>query len=408
MNRTTLHAFVAVLALAGLHLGLGLLPAPPFTPAMNVVLFATNLYVLYCAAMILRGRTARTLVVFVAGYVALWALVIVGLGKEPVFVLLVIAYASVFGSPALLGMFAIFVLCFVVLQPYGFETFIPAAFIYSVVWRARVARTRSTFAVVCLAVGMIGLTLVLFPIVHLGMQDSAQTLWHTLTRPEVRDAIWLSLVSSLVATLFIALWGIPLAYALARLDFPGKRTIEAIIDVPILVPQSVAGIALIALLGPGSPVGQWLESLGIGISGTLAGIVAAQVFVASPFLIKTAMTAFEGVPPQLELASRSLGASGAATFWRVSLPLASRGIVIGAALSFARAISEFGCVVLFAASPVSAPILVHTEFLRAGTSEARPIAVVLLIICLWFFFLLRFAHHLMPLGRRSGANGGPS
>jgi len=398
MNPSARHAAIAVLFLALLHLALDQLPGPPLSRPMNAVLFATNLYVLYSAAAVLRGRPLRSLLLFVAGYLALFGLTMVVLGKEPLFILLVIAYASVFGSPALLGFFGLFVLCFVILQPYGFETFIPLALVYAVLWRAR-GRALSRFALACLAVGLLGLFLVLFPIIHLAFQDSAQTLWHAFLQPEVRKAIGLSLLSSSITTLLVALWGIPLAYALARLEFAGKRWAEALIDMPILVPQSVAGIALIGLLGPGSPIGQWLESMQLGVSGTLAGLAIAQIFVASPFLIKTAMTAFEGVSPELELASRSLGASAAGTFLRITLPLASRGILVGAALCFARAISEFGCVILFAGSPVSAPVLVHTEFLRAGAAESRPIAVVLLVICLWFFLLLRFGRDLLPFRR---------
>jgi len=108
------------------------------------------------------------------------------------------------------------------------------------------------------------------------------------------------------------------------------------------------------------------------------------------------MTAFEGVPLEIERASRSLGASPAETFARISLPLASRGLFVGAALSWARAVSEFGCIVLFASSPVTAPVLVHTEFLRAGATESRPIAILLLIICLWIFVILQFGQTLMP------------
>jgi molybdate/tungstate transport system permease protein len=216
----------------------------------------------------------------------------------------------------------------------------------------------------------------------------------------VREAIALSLGSSTAATLLVALWGIPLAWALARVDFPGRRIVETAIDLPILVPQSVAGIALIVLLGPGSPLGEWLQAAGLGVSGSFVGLVVAQVFVSAPFLIKTALAAFEGVPPQLEIASRTLGASAAATFARISLPLAARGILLGAALGWARAVSEFGTVVLFASSPVTAPVLVHTEFLRAGTSEARPIAILLLVICVWIFIVLQFGQALMPFALR--------
>jgi molybdate/tungstate transport system permease protein len=278
--------------------------------------------------------------------------------------------------------------------------------VYGILVRAR--RSASRFALACLGGGLLALFAVLFPLVHLALQDSAQTLWLTFLRPDVRGALGLSLASSTLATLSISLWGVPLAWALARLEFPGKRWVESLIDVPILVPQSVAGVALIVLLGPGSPLGQGLEALGLRVSSSFLGLVIAQVFVASPFLVKTALTAFEGVPRQLELASRTLGSSAAATFLRISLPLAARGLLVGFALAWARAISEFGTVILFAGSPVSAPVLVHTEFLRAGAAESRPIAVVLLVVCVWLFVMLQFGQSLMPFAlRRARAGEGP-
>jgi len=398
VKQTWKQSLAALVVLATIHVGMGMVPNPPFSPGMNFALFFTNLFVFSAAATVLRRRQARTVGLFVAGYTALFLLVLVLLGKAPLFILLVVAYAGCFGAPVLLGFFAIFVICFVVLQPFAFETFIPLSLIYAVYWRTR--GKASLFARLCLCGGLVALAVVLFPLIHLGMQDSLQTLWHTFMRGDVASAIWLSLLTSTVATVVLALWAVPLAYALARIDFPGKRWVESMVDVPILVPQSVAGIALIVLLGPGSVLGNVLESLGLPISGSLFGIVIAQVFVAAPFLVKTAMTAFESVPLQYELASRSLGASPAATFARISLPLASRGILVGATLAWARAVSEFGCIVLFASSPVTAPVLVHTEFLRAGASESRPIAILLLIICLWVFVMLQFGQTLLPFALR--------
>jgi molybdate/tungstate transport system permease protein len=385
---------VAAIVLAAMHVGLGHMDPPPFSESMNVVLYFTNLYVLYCASTILRGRSGKVLGLFLAGYLVLLVLLLVVLGKAPLFILLVVVYASLFGSAVLLAFFWLFVVCFTILQPYAFETFITLALILALMIRLR--RTTSLFARLCLGGGLVAFAVVLFPLINLATQDSAQTLIRTFVREDVREAVWLTLLSSTIATLVVALWGVPLAYALARLDFPGKRWVESLVDVPILVPQSVAGVAFMVLLGPGSILGQALASVGITVSGSLVGIVIAQVFVASPFLVKTAMTAFEGVPSELERASRSLGASPAETFARISLPLASRGILVGAALGWARAVSEFGCIVLFASSPVTAPILVHTEFLRAGATESRPIAILLLIICLWIFVVLQFGQTLMP------------
>jgi molybdate/tungstate transport system permease protein len=396
--RKLLQVIAVVLLLAALHGGISLAPVPPFSLGVNLALFFTNLFVFYAAATVLRRRSAKTVALFVIGYALLFVLVLVLLNKPPLFIMLVVVYAGFFGARVPLGLFALFVACFVLFQPFAFETFIPLSLIYAVFWLTR--RRASLFARLCLCGGLVALTAVLFPLIHLAMQDSVQTLWRTFLRGDVASAIWLSLLTSTLATASLVIWAVPLAYALARVDFPGKRWALALIDVPILVPQSVAGVALIVLLGPGSVLGSALEQAGLPISGSLIGIILAQVFVAAPFLIKTAMTAFEGVPWQYELASRSLGASPAATFTRISVPLASRGIVVGATLAWARAVSEFGCIVLFASSPVTAPILVHTEFLRAGASESRPIAILLLVICLWVFVMLQFGQTLMPYALR--------
>lgn len=390
---------VAAAVLAVLHAAMALMPQPPFSGAMNLVLFAANLYAYHCATAVLKNRPFSSVVLFVAGYAGLFALTVALQGKKPLFILLLVAYASVFGSRVLLGFFVLFVLSFVVLQPYAFETFVPLVLIYAAVLKAR--RGGSPFLLACLLAGLLGLFTVLFPLVFLGMQDSAQTLWRALQRAEVRAALGTSLATSAVATLVVALWGIPLAYALAHFQFRGRRLVESLVDLPILVPQSVAGVALVSLLGPGAPLGQGLEqAVGFRVSGSFTGVVVAQVFVAFPFLVKTALTGFEAVPRQLELASRSLGASPARTFFRISLPLASRAIAVGATLAWARAISEFGCIILFASSPVTAPVLVHTEFLRGGASESRPLAVLLLVVCLWIFLLLHLGQVLMPFALR--------
>jgi len=390
---------LVVLALAAVHVGLGFVPGAPLSPAMNLVLFAANLYTLYCAATVLEGKSGLWAVGFAAGYVALFFLTVVLLDKKPLFVLLLVAYASVFGSRPLLGLWAIFVLCFVVFQPYAFETFIPLAFIAVVLWRTR--KEASRFALICLAAGLLGLATVLFPLLHMGLSDSVMTLWRALGRDDVREALLNSLLTSTVATLLVAAWGVPLAWALARHRFPGKGVVESLIDLPILVPQSVAGVALVALLGPGAPLGGLLESrFGLRISGSYLGVVIAQVFVGAPFLVKTAVSGFEAVPVQLELASRSLGFGSAATFWRISLPLASRSLLIGASLAWARAISEFGCIILFASSPTTAPVLVHTEFLRGGAADSRPLATLLLVVCLWAFLMLQLGQTMLPFAWR--------
>lgn len=399
-SRPWLRSLLAVAALGLLHLAVGVLPGGPIPVATNVVLFAANLYVLYCARFVLRtGSTARV-GLFALGYFVLFMLVLVLLERQSLFILLIVVYASVFSIPLLLGYFFIFVLSFVVLQPYGFESFVPLALVYTALWQVRKTRV-PPFVLGSFAVGLVFLVLVLFPLLHLSIQDSPRTLGFTLERADVQQAIWTSVATSSVATGIVALWGVPLAYALARIEFGGKRVLESFIDVPILVPQSVVGVALLTLLGPGSPLGRTLaEGFDIQIAGRFLGVVLAQVFVSCPFLIKTAMTAFEGVPRHLESAARTLGASPRRTFFRVSLPLASRGVLVGMILAWARSISEFGSIILFASTPITAPILVSTEFSKAGITESRPIAVLLLVICLWIFVMLQFGQTLLPAALR--------
>ncbi len=395
MTRRRMVGVVAVvLVLAAMHALLFAWPGPALAPSTVLALFGTNLYVLYATRVLWQADRGESLALFLVGYLVLFVLLLVVLDRASLFILFVVLYASVFHSPRLLGYFALFVLSFVVLQPFAVETFIPLALIYTLLWRAR---HHSRFVLACLGGGLVALAIVLLPLFHLVLEDSLQTLWSVAERADVQRALWISVASASVATVIVALWGVPLAYAMARVDFAGKPWVESLIDIPILVPQSVVGIALVVMLGPGSPLGAAMERhFGVGIAGSFVGIVAAQVFVGAPFLIKSAWTAFAAVPPRLELASRTLGASPAATFWHIAVPLAARGIGVGLVLTWSRAISELGAVMLFASSPLSAPILVHTEFLRAGASESRPIAVVLLLVCLWAFVILRLGPSLLP------------
>jgi len=389
---TTLMA-LALLALT--HGLLFWLPGRIFSPETNLVLFAVNLYVLYCGWLTGKEAEQSRVGLFAVGYVLLFVLLVILLDRESLFILMVIVYASVFRNAMLLGVFVAFVLGYVVFQPYAFETFSLLTLTYLAVYR--VGRSGSSrFLALCLALGLLALSITLLPLLHLLLQDSPKTLEYVLSRADVQDALLMSLVSSGTATLLTALWGIPLAYALARAQFPGKGWIESLIDLPILVPQSVVGIALLVFLGPGSPIGQALERAGLSISGRFAGLVVAQIFVSCPFLIKTAQTAFEGVPRHLEDVSRTLGASPLRTFAWIALPLASRGILVGLILAWARAISEFGAIILFAPHPLTAPVLVHNEFVKLGVSESRPIAVLLLLLCLWIFALLQFGKSFLP------------
>jgi len=215
-------------------------------------------------------------------------------------------------------------------------------------------------------------------------------LWATLLENEVHSAIALTFYASFVATLVAFVCGVPLAYLLARADFPGKRLIEGIIDLPIVIPHSAAGIALLMVFGRRSFLGQSFGLLGIEFVSALPGIVIAMLFVSLSFLVDSAREAFEAVDPRLERVARTLGASPWRAFLTVSFPLAWRGILSGVILMWARGLSEFGAVIILAYHPMVAPVLLYERFESFGLNYARPVAALIILICLVTFVALRF------------------
>jgi len=239
---------------------------------------------------------------------------------------------------------------------------------------------------------VLGLLLVLFvavPLLRTVTASSPVVLWQTLLDEEVRGSIGLTFYASLIATALAFICGVPLAYLLARVDFPGKGLIEGIIDVPVVVPHSAAGIALLMVFGRRSLLGQAFGLFGVRFVSAAPGIVIAMLFVSLSFLVNAAREGFEAVDPRLERVARTLGASPWRTFWRVSFPLARRSILSGAIMMWARGLSEFGAVVILAYHPAVAPILLYERFVSFGLNYARPIAALMILICLAAFVVLR-------------------
>lgn len=230
---------------------------------------------------------------------------------------------------------------------------------------------------------------ILLPLLHLLTSSSIGDLKITIREKDVLVAIGLSIYTSGCAGLISFAFGTPLAYLLARKEFRGKRLVEAIIDLPIVIPHPVVGIAILGVVGKNHIVGQILQALGIRIMGSLTGIIAVLVFVGIPFYINLAKNSFENVPSRLENVSRSLGATAWQTFLRITLPLASRGMMAGFIMCMARAMSEFGGVVVVAYHPMVAPVMIFDRFEAYGLRYSQPIAVLLLLICLFLFFSLR-------------------
>jgi molybdate/tungstate transport system permease protein len=204
----------------------------------------------------------------------------------------------------------------------------------------------------------------------------------------VINSILLSLYAGLLATVLALFLGAPTGYILARFNFPGKRLVESIIDVPVVVPHTVAGIALLTVFGSRGLIGKPLEDY-ITFSDTLPGIVVAMLFVSLPYLANSAREGFKSVDPRLENAARSLGAPLWKVFLFITLPLSARHLLIGAVMTWARAISEFGAVVIIAYYPMISPTLIYDRFLSYGLSASRPIAVLLILVTLSIFIIIR-------------------
>ncbi|SNR90916.1 tungstate/molybdate transport system permease protein [Humidesulfovibrio mexicanus] len=211
----------------------------------------------------------------------------------------------------------------------------------------------------------------------------------TLADPEVLQSVWLSLSTAGMAAGLALFFGTPLAYVLARYDFPGKRFVESLIDLPIMIPHPVVGISLLTLTGRDTWFGGVIADLGVEIMGTTTGIVAVLLFVGLPFYVNTVKAGIESVPPRLENVSRSLGAGWAQTFFRITLPLSWRHMLVGMIMCIARAISEFGAIIIVAYHPMTAPVLMYERFTAYGLAWSQPVAVLLILASMLLFFLLR-------------------
>ncbi|MFW6106395.1 MAG: ABC transporter permease [Desulfovermiculus sp.] len=233
------------------------------------------------------------------------------------------------------------------------------------------------------------LLLITAPLGQLLTSSGIEDLLQTIRDPQVLKAIGRSLGTSLIAAFFCLFLGTPLSYLLARRQFPGRRLVEGLVDLPIMIPHPVIGIAILSLAGRYHPFGRFLSDLGIQIMGSYAGIITVLTFVGLPFYVNTVKSGFEAIPVRLEKASRSLGAGMASTFFRITLPLAWRSMVVGMIMCTARAISEFGAIAIVAYHPMTAPVLIYERFTAYGLKYSQPVAVWLIVISFCLFVLMR-------------------
>jgi molybdate transport system permease protein len=206
---------------------------------------------------------------------------------------------------------------------------------------------RAFTVLLALATG-VALTFLALPIVALFAEVPLRQVPDLLRDPAVRDAIAVTARTNAIANLLIVAIGTPAGYLLATRAFRGRTLAVTLVELPLVLPPAVAGIGLLAAFGAGGLVGTRLNEAGIVIPFTQWAVVLAVTFVASPFYVRQAITAFEGVDRALVDAARTLGASPARTFARISLPLAAAGLLAGWVLAFARGVGEFGATIVFA------------------------------------------------------------
>lgn len=215
------------------------------------------------------------------------------------------------------------------------------------------------------ALSVPGAALVGLPFVALVWRAPWSRALELLGEPEALAALRLSVLSSVVATALTVVLGLPLAWVQARVAYRGRALVRALVALPIVLPPVSGGVALLLAFGRRGLVGQWLDrSLGLGLPFTPAGVVLAQTFVALPFLVLTAEAGLRSLDSRLEDAARTLGASRAVVFRRVTLPLLAPTLAAGAALAWARALGEFGATITFAGNV-------------AGETQTLPLAVFL-------------------------------
>ncbi|GAA0461359.1 molybdate ABC transporter permease [Actinoplanes capillaceus] len=244
---------------------------------------------------------------------------------------------------------------------------------------------RTRVPVPLLVPAILGLLFLILPLVGLLARTPWATLFERLTEPGVVAALRLSLLTSTVATVFCLVLGVPLAWLLARVEFPGRRLVRALITVPLVLPPVVGGIALLLALGRRGLAGQWLDqTFGISLPFTTAGVVVAESFVALPFLVIAVEGALRGADSRYEEAAATLGSNRWTTFTHVTLPLVAPGIAAGAVLCWARALGEFGATITFAGNypgiTQTMPLAVYQTMESGDLEGAVVLSLILLIV----------------------------
>ncbi len=240
---------------------------------------------------------------------------------------------------------------------------------------------------------VVGLLFLILPIVALIIRSIQTQAWQEMAGGTLLPAVVLTLLTTATTLLLTILVGTPLAYFLARRQFRGKQFFSVLVELPVVLPPAVAGLGLLVAFGRRGLFGPALESIGVSLPFSTVAVVLAQTFVSAPFFIRAAQVAFQMVEPEIEAAGRVDGADGLVLFWEITLPLSSRALGAGLALSWARALGEFGATILFAGSlqgiTQTMPLLIYKEFER-NINAAIWAGLLLIIFALAALLLARY------------------
>ncbi|MDX9702347.1 MAG: ABC transporter permease [Candidatus Auribacterota bacterium] len=356
-----------------------------------------NILILYVGFKIYENLSKLHFMLFVVSYGILFAVFIIGMeNAEALFLLALMGLAATARDFRLLSYYWALVVAFTFCQPYAWPAVICLFFLIKILQTASDNRASATL-LVFLASGLLLVFFVLLPVLILLADENSRNIVNMLKNADVLNALFTTAITATCSTLILTVLCVPLAYALVRSDFFGKTFLLSIIDLPIIIPQSAAGIMLLRVFSKQQVLGEFFfHALGIRFDGTLLGVILAQIFVSMPFILKSAMTAFSAVPLSLEQNARTLGASALSTFRRVVLPVSARGLLTGCILAWARAAGEFGAVLFIAPYPQTAPVAVYNRFTSVGLLETAPLVATLILFSVLLFFLMQFSINLMP------------
>jgi molybdate transport system permease protein len=247
----------------------------------------------------------------------------------------------------------------------------------------------------------LALVFLVLPVLAIFLDSPPRELLDALDEPGALDALWLSLRTSVTSLAIIVVVGTPAAYLLATRRFRGRSLVITLIELPLVLPPAVAGIALLAAVGPSGILGGAIEDAGIRLTFETAGVVVALTFVASPYYMRQAQAAFGALDPSWLEASRTLGASPTRTFARVAVPTAAPGLLTGGALAFGRALGEFGATLMFAGSLAgitqTAPLAIYERF-ATDFDAALALSAVLVAVSAAILLSVKFVDGWDPLG----------